>query len=29
MVEAGKVHYAICMLKEDKDSGVNGVVKFV
>ena len=30
MVEgAGKVHYAICILKEDKGSGVSGVVKFV
>ena len=24
----GKTHYAICILHEDKGSGVNGVVKF-
>ena len=29
MVEgASKVHYAVCVLREDKTSGVNGVVKF-
>ena len=29
MVESGKVTYAICMLKEDGNSGVNGVVKML
>ena len=24
----GKTHYAICILKEDQQSGVNGIVKF-
>ena len=27
-MEAGKVHYAICILYPDKGSGVSGVVKF-
>lgn len=29
MEGANQVHYAVCVLKEDKNSGVNGVVKFV
>ena len=29
MVEEVKTHYAICMLKEDGNSGVNGWCKFV
>ena len=27
-MEGDKTHYAICLLKEDNNSGVNGVVKF-
>ena len=29
MVEGTKTHYAVCMMHEDKGSGVNGIVKFV
>ena len=28
MVEAGKVHYAVCVMYPDKGSGVSGTVKF-
>lgn len=27
-MEGAQTHYAICIMKEDKGSGVNGIVKF-